>query len=103
MPSPPAYLDCREVLTIRRRGARGQLSVVFRVGADRFVPDGLLASGAVARRDGRALNLHEPGTARAFLDEALNGGWRPDQPGPAEVDGWALFDTVHARRNEPRA
>ncbi|WP_328474661.1 hypothetical protein OHA21_15805 [Actinoplanes sp. NBC_00393] len=101
--SPPVYLDCREILKIRRHKAQGLLEVVFRAGKDRLVPDGFLESGAVMRNDGRALNLHEPGAARALLDEALNGGWQPDQPGAVEVDGWELFDAVFARRGMSKA
>lgn len=100
--SPPTYLDCREVITIRRHRSRGRVDIVFRAGEDRLVPDGLLHSGAVMRGD-RMLNLHEPGTARALLDEALKSGWRPEHPELAELDGWALFDAVAPRRGTPRA
>ncbi|MBB4744138.1 hypothetical protein BJY16_007597 [Actinoplanes octamycinicus] len=93
---PPVYLDCRDILKIRRHRARGLLEVVFREKAD-----GPLSSGAVLSGAGRALNLHEPGTARAFLDEALRGGWQPDHPAPVEVDGWVLFDAVLGRRRMP--
>jgi hypothetical protein len=99
--TPPIYLDCRDIVTIRRHRSRGRLDVVFRDGEDRLVPYGMVPGGAVTRGDGRALNLHEPGTARALLDEALSGGWRPDVPEPVEFDGWVLFDAVYARRGRP--
>ncbi|BCJ47484.1 hypothetical protein GCM10010168_18420 [Actinoplanes ianthinogenes] len=98
---PPVYRDCREIVRVRRHKARGLLEVVFRAGDGRIIPDGVLESGAVMWGDGRALNLHEPGTARALLDEALANGWRPDDPSPVELDGWTLFDPVFARRCRP--
>ncbi|MFI9048483.1 hypothetical protein [Streptomyces sp. NPDC053427] len=91
------YRDCREFLSIRRLGARGRLLIVFQEGAGRLVPDGILHAGAVGT-EGSWLNLNEPGTVRALLDEALTGGWQPDDPSTAEVDGWVMFDTVAARR-----
>ncbi|WP_050993727.1 hypothetical protein [Streptomyces violaceusniger] len=56
------------------------------------------ASGIVGTTEGQFLNLHEPGAARALLDEALARGWRPDDPTRREMDGWALFASVAARR-----
>ncbi|MFG3114569.1 hypothetical protein ACGF4C_09240 [Streptomyces sp. NPDC048197] len=61
-----------------------------------------MASGAVGTTNGPLLNLHEPGTVRAFLDEALTKGWRPDDPLTTEMDGWRLFDTVATRRADKR-
>ncbi|WP_035791663.1 hypothetical protein [Kitasatospora mediocidica] len=92
------YRDCRETLTIRRLGARGRLLIVFQAGAGRRVPDGYLPSGAVGAAEGGLLNLHEPGTVRALLDEAMTGGWHPNDPPAAQMDGWLLFDTVAVRR-----
>ncbi|MEU8824646.1 hypothetical protein [Streptomyces sp. NPDC048636] len=93
------YEDCRETLVLRLFQARGRLRVVFRAGPDRLVPDGcFMPSGAVGTADGRALNLHEPGTVRALLDQALAQGWRPEDPPGEEIDGWALFDAVAALR-----
>jgi hypothetical protein len=89
------FLDCREILTLRRLGSAARLSVVFREGPGRLVPDGYLHSGAVGTANGSWLNLHEPGAARALLDEALARGWAPEAP--AEFDGWPLFDAVVAR------
>ena len=101
--APPTYLDCREVVTIRRDGSRGLVDVVFRGGEDRAVGNGLLHVGAVWRGDGRMLNLNEPGVVRALLDEASAGGWQAGDPGRVQIDGWALFDAVVARRSEPTA
>ncbi|MFE7793585.1 hypothetical protein [Streptomyces sp. NPDC057460] len=93
------YQDCREVLTIRRSGAPGRLLVVFRAGPGRLVPDGFLPSGAVGTSAGSWLNLHEPGTVRALLDEAVSRGWHPDNPPTEQLDGWRLFArAVQAQR-----
>jgi hypothetical protein len=96
----PRYEHCREVVVIRRDGSRTQLDIVFQAGTDHFVRDGLLHSGAVLRADGSMLNLNEPGVVRALLDEALARGWQPTTTTPSrlEIDGWALFDAVLARR-----
>ena len=93
------YQDCREVLTVRRLGARGRLLIVFREGPGRLVPDGHVHSGAVGTAEGGWLNLHEPGTVRALLAEATTSGWQPDDPANAQADGWLFFDTVAARRS----
>ncbi|MFJ9413547.1 hypothetical protein ACIRPT_05200 [Streptomyces sp. NPDC101227] len=92
------YQECREFLTIRRLGARGRLLIFFQEGDGRLVPDGFLHSGAVGTGQGNWLNLHEPGTVRALLDEALAGGWQPDNPPTEEIDGWGLFERVAALR-----
>jgi hypothetical protein len=77
----PLYRDCAKRLAIRRTGARGRLVTAFREGPGRQVPDGYFGpSGAVSAGGQIWLNLHEPGTVRALLDEALAGGWQPDQP-----------------------
>lgn len=57
----------------------------------------MLPGGTVIWGD-RALNLHEPGTALALVDEAGKAGWHPHTPEPVELDGWTLFDAVHTRR-----
>ncbi|MFG2287699.1 hypothetical protein ACGFOU_16770 [Streptomyces sp. NPDC048595] len=98
VPGNGRYEDCCEILVIRLFKARGRLHVLFREGPGKLVPDGLLPSGAVGTAGGGFLNLHEPGTVRALLDEALAKGWRPDDPPTEELDGWALFDAVAARR-----
>jgi hypothetical protein len=93
------YLDCREVLTIRRHGARGRLRIFFQEDPGRLVPDGYAHSGAVGTTEGGWLNLNEPGTVRALLVEARTTGWQPDDPSTEQIDGWTLFDTVASRRN----
>jgi hypothetical protein len=92
------YEDCREVLTVRRPGALGRLLVVFEGGPDHLVPDGRIPSGAVGAAHGPWLNLHEPGTVRALLDEARARGCRIAGDGTEQVDGWSLFDTVAVGR-----
>ncbi|GGU66674.1 hypothetical protein GCM10010211_34810 [Streptomyces albospinus] len=85
---------CREVLSLRRDGTRAALRIVFRAGPGRWVPDGLLHSGAVMDERCRVLNLHEPGTVRRLLDEARSRGRLPTAPGETELDGWPLFDAI---------
>ncbi|WP_058041859.1 hypothetical protein [Streptomyces roseifaciens] len=92
------YEDCCETLVIRLFKARGRLRISFGTGPGKLVPDGYMPSGAVGTTGGGLLNLHEPGTVRALLDEALSQGWRPDDPPVEELDGWNLFDAVAARR-----
>ncbi|MEU1403513.1 hypothetical protein ABZ471_14310 [Streptomyces sp. NPDC005728] len=94
------YEDCRELLTPRRWGAQGRLLIVFQRCDGRLVPDGYLPSGAVGTTDDVWLNLHEPGTVRALLDEAIGRGWNIDDPATAEFDGWDLFDLVAMSRAE---
>lgn len=96
----PRYRDCTEQLAIRRTGARGRLVIVFREGPGRQVPDGYFVPSEAVSAGGQIwLNLHEPGTVRELLDEALVTGWQPDQPAVERVDGWVLFDRVAARRS----
>lgn len=89
---------CRNLLTVRRAGVTGRLLVVFAEGPGRMVSDGFLPSGAVTTAGGPALNLHEPGTARAFLDAALAAGAQLPDRATCAVDGWAFFDAVAATR-----
>jgi hypothetical protein len=68
---------------------------VFRPGPGRIVSDTYFDEGAALRMPDRAyLNLHEPGTVRALLDEALARGLFPDAPGTTETDAWPFFDAV---------
>ncbi|MFF1395679.1 hypothetical protein ACFVZD_17935 [Streptomyces sp. NPDC058287] len=92
------FFECREILTISLFGAGGRLRIVFREGAGRVVPDGFAPSGSVGVVGGGWLNLHEPGTVRALLDEAVSSGWQPSDPSSEQMDGWALFDVVASRR-----
>ena len=94
----PDYKDCRDLVIIRRFGARGRLVLSFLEGSGRRVSDGHGAGGVVGSQESGWLNLHEPGTVRALLDEALASGWQPEDPAVKETDGWLFFDTVAARR-----
>lgn len=95
--SQGAFEDCREVLTIRRPGALGRLTITFACGPGHLVPD---AHGpdAVGTEDGTWLDLHDPGTVRALLDEAHARGLGVDSAAVDEVDGWGLFSSAAARR-----
>jgi hypothetical protein len=104
-PVASRYQDCSEILTLRLYGAHGRLRIVFQQGDGRLVSDGRLPSGAVGMND-LWLNLHEPGTVRALLDQAIAGGWDAADPGTARIDGWTFFDAVaalrtHAAPSEP--
>ncbi|WP_406447892.1 hypothetical protein OG782_03385 [Streptomyces sp. NBC_00876] len=92
--------NCREILAVHPLDGRGRLEIVFRPGPGRLVPDGRLHSGGVATA-GAYLNLNEPGTVRALVDEAISvHGWDTDDAVPRTVDGWSVFDAVSARRPE---
>ncbi|WP_328915882.1 MULTISPECIES: hypothetical protein [unclassified Streptomyces] len=94
------YEGCREVLTFRRPGALGRLTVVFERGPGHLLPDGHASSGAVGTPDGAWLNLHEPGSARALLDAVRARGGRVGGDAAEEVDGWTLFPAVAGTRRE---
>lgn len=86
------------MLRLRRLGTHGHLLIVFRGGPGRMIADGYAPSGAVGTGGGAWLNLHEPGTVRAFLDEATARGWDPSAPAARQFDGWELFTAAAARR-----
>lgn len=87
---------CEEVLWIRQRGAPAGLTLVFRPGAERRIPDGgVSTAGVVGTRD-LWLNLNEPGVVRAFLDAAVRRGFPAVARTAGPCDGWELFDEVHA-------
>ncbi|OIJ97844.1 hypothetical protein BIV25_13690 [Streptomyces sp. MUSC 14] len=90
---------CASTVSLWRLGSRARLRLVFRPAAGRIIADGYHDEGAAMRLPDRAyLNLHEPGSVRALLDEALARGLFPAAgPVEAEVDGWPLFDAVRAR------
>ncbi|MFF1922938.1 hypothetical protein ACFVW8_20510 [Streptomyces sp. NPDC058221] len=95
---PPGL--CQETLAVRPLIGRGRLEIAFRQGPGRAVPDGFfLHFGEVGMAEGGYLNLNEPGTVRALLDEALSHGWCADAPTVHVMDGWELFDAVSVRRN----
>ncbi|MFC8517672.1 hypothetical protein [Streptomyces sp. NPDC057257] len=88
------YPGCSSTLTLWTPDNRARLRLVFRPTPDRAIADGYFDEGAAVRLwDREYLNLHEPGSARALLDEALARGLFPST-GLAEVDGWPLFDAV---------
>lgn len=88
------YRGCTSTVTLWHLGSRSYLRLVFRPGSERIIADGYFEEGAAARLPDRAyLNLHEPGSVRALLDEALARGLFPPA-GSVEVDGWPLFDAV---------
>jgi hypothetical protein len=97
-PAGEGFEDCREVLVIRRAGALGRIEIIFACGPGRLVPDAHAPSGAVGTPDGSWLDLHDPGTVHALLDEAHDRGLGADSAVVYEADGWALFPCVAARR-----
>jgi hypothetical protein len=96
------FLDCREVLTVRRPRALGRLRIVFEARPGHLVPDGgpYTHSGSVGTDSAGWLNLHEPGTVRALLDEITARGGRVGADATETVDGWTLVDAVSARRSD---
>ena len=94
---------CQETLVLRRRTGRGRVHVIFAPGPGRsvyYVDSAYVATNGAVATEAGWLNLCEPGTVRAFLDEALALGWDPDDPPTMELDGWLLFDAVAARRGD---
>ena len=88
------YAGCSSMVTLWRPGLQARLRIVFQPGPDRVIADGYFDAGATMRLPDRAyLNLHELGTVRALLDQALARDLFP-AAGTVEVDGWPLFDAV---------
>ncbi|MFI6943112.1 hypothetical protein ACIBI4_27935 [Streptomyces sp. NPDC050418] len=88
------YDGCRSTVTLWRPGSRARLRFVFRPGPDRLIAECSFDQGAAVRMPDRAyLNLYEPGSVRALLDEHLTHEPFPDS-GTTEVDAWPLFDAV---------
>jgi hypothetical protein len=85
--------ECRTTLSLWCEGTQRRLAVVFREGPGRAVSGGYFEAGAVVA-GGAWLNLHEPGVARRFLDEATARGLLPETQRTVETDGWPLFDAV---------
>ncbi|MBX7546948.1 hypothetical protein [Streptomyces sp. NPDC004232] len=73
---------CQEVLTLYRD--RTPVRIVFPGTGGAYGHSGL-----VADRHGNAVNLHEPGVVRAFVDAV-----RRREATGGEVDGWALLPGV---------
>ncbi|MFI0479189.1 hypothetical protein [Actinomadura sp. 9N215] len=91
------FVDCREVVLLRKEGRPGRINVVFRAGPGRIVPDGgpYTHSGGVRRAgDDTVLNLHLPRVVRALVDIALARG--EDFGSSTEIDGWDWLDAVRA-------
>ncbi|MEU2154256.1 hypothetical protein ABZ532_04390 [Streptomyces sp. NPDC019396] len=86
---------CRQILSLTREGTAARLRIVFKDGPGLIVSGGYWHDGLVARSQGEALNLHEPGVVRQFLEAAQTAG----VSAPAEVDGWTLYDAI-ARADE---
>lgn len=91
------FAGCQEVLIFRRPGAIGRLRVVFAAGPEHVVPDGHVPPGTVGATADRTVDLHEPGTARAFLEALTSRGDLVPPDTTQEIDGWPLFEAA-ARR-----
>ncbi|MEV0105472.1 hypothetical protein AB0H42_03895 [Nocardia sp. NPDC050799] len=76
------------------------LTLVFRPGGERHVPDGGGSAAGVIVTGDRLLNLNKPGVVRAFVDGAVRRGWMTDARAVGHRDGWDLFDEVYARNAE---
>ncbi|MEV5318273.1 hypothetical protein AB0K92_11550 [Streptomyces sp. NPDC052687] len=86
---------CEEVVGLLRDGRRTR--IVFRAGPGRAVEGGYQPGGYVSDEHGNGLNLNEPGSVRALVDEAAGRGLLPG-PREQEVDGWTLLPGAAARR-----
>ncbi|MCF2529290.1 hypothetical protein [Yinghuangia soli] len=84
---------CQEVLSLRREGSPAVLRLVFAERGGRFASGGYAHSGLVGSADA-ALNLHEPGVVRRFVDAADALGLPAAGRNETEIDGWPLFDTL---------
>ncbi|MFJ8010117.1 hypothetical protein [Streptomyces fagopyri] len=96
-------VDCRQILTMSPQpaGTGGPLRIIFADGPGRYIQGGApFGSGDVGFSRGAGLNLHEPGAVRALLDVALAGGWRPEERGATEVDGWSLLEAAAVRAGD---
>ncbi|MGW5752662.1 hypothetical protein [Nocardia rhamnosiphila] len=88
---------CEEVLRLRRRGSVAGLTLVFRPGGERHIPDGGVSAAGVIWIGDRLLNLNTPRVVRAFVDGAVRRGWMTEAATVGHRDGWALFDEAYAR------
>ncbi|MEU0880168.1 hypothetical protein ABZ345_16330 [Lentzea sp. NPDC005914] len=90
--------EYRELVRFRKFGSAGHVLVVFRSRpAEGHFTSDEYDNGTAKHADGRHLNLHLPGVARALMDEVISRGWQPDSTGHVEMDGWDLFDAVTFR------
>ncbi|MEU6563404.1 hypothetical protein [Nocardia nova] len=88
---------CAEILRLRQRGSVAGLTLIFRPGAGRHIPDGYPCAAGDIRVGDRLLNLNMPGVVRAFIDAAGEAGWMADVRTAGRRDGWDLFDDAYAR------
>lgn len=88
---------CEETLRLRPRGSVAGLTLVFRPGGERHVPDGGASVSGFIWTGDRSLNLNKPGVVRAFVDGAVRRGWMADARAVGHRDGWDLFDEAYAR------
>ncbi|MGW8375647.1 hypothetical protein [Streptomyces sp. ODS28] len=87
---------CCEVLSLHRDELPATLRLIFRAGPDRFIADALRPTGSLSNGS-TALNLHEPGVVRLFIDEAVAHGAVPGACEEKETDGWPFFDRLIGR------
>ncbi|WP_227983576.1 hypothetical protein [Nocardia spumae] len=76
------------------------LTLVFRPGEGRYVPDGYPSAAGDIRVGDRRLNLNMPGVVRAFIDAVDEAGWMADARTNGRRDGWDLFDDAYARHTD---
>jgi hypothetical protein len=86
---------CEEVVGLLRDGRRTR--IVFREGPGRVVEGGYQPGGCVSDEHGNGLNLNEPGSIRALVDEATRRGLLP-RAREQEVDGWELLPAAAVSR-----
>ncbi|MER6342948.1 hypothetical protein ACWC10_01845 [Streptomyces sp. NPDC001595] len=86
---------CEEVLGLHRDGRRTR--IVFRQGPGRSVEGGYQPGGHVIDEHGNGLNLNQPGSVRALVDEAVRRGLLPAAEASRELDGWDLLPAAAAR------
>ncbi|MFJ1864012.1 hypothetical protein ACIOD1_05225 [Streptomyces sp. NPDC088097] len=101
--NPDGSLTCHDTLNLRLPPHGGRLRVVFPWGRGRILPGvGWVpgAAGAVPPGERVAVNLHEPGTARAVVDRLLEDGWDPEDRHGRDVDGWDVSASVSRWRQE---
>ncbi len=92
------HLDgCEEFLRLRPRGSAAGLTLVFRPGGQRGIPDGGMSAPGYIHSGDQWLNLNMPGVVRAFLDAAVDAGWLAEARAVGRRDGWELFDEAYAR------
>ena len=84
---------CEEVVGLHRDGTCTR--IVFREGPGRPVEGGYQPGHCVIDEHGNHLNLNEPGSVRALVDEAARRGLLPCA---RDLDGWELLRAIGAGR-----